>query len=334
MGICKLCGLESPFVANFLSLCSKCIKEKFEKALPYIENAHKLSRLKFGLPQYPPKEKGGKHCKICINQCIVKENSIGFCGSLPLGSLDWYYDPLPTNCVADKVCDGSKKIGMKNLAVFYRSCSFNCLFCQNWHFKEKKKNIMKAEALAELADEKTYCVCYFGGDPTPQIAHSIKASKIMAKKGKTICWETNGSMNRNVLKTMAELSFSTNGWIKFDIKAWDERLHIALCGVSNKWTIENFSYLFSVMKNMGINKGIIASTLLIPGYIDENEVYKIAEFISSLDKNIPYVLLGYAPHFFLSDLPYSSRALGFKCKTAALSAGLSNVFLGNLFLMQ
>lgn len=334
MGICKICGLDSSYVSSFLSLCSGCIKEKFERASPYIEKAHRTSRLKFGLPPSPPKDGKGKKCKVCINQCIISENSVGFCGSLPYGSLDWYYDPLPTNCVADKVCDGSKKNGMKNLAVFYRSCSFNCLFCQNWHFKEKKKNIVKAEELAELADEQTYCVCYFGGDPTPQIAHSIKASRIMAKKGKTICWETNGSMNRNVLKHMAELSFSTNGWIKFDIKAWDEKLHIALCSVSNRWTIENFSYLYRIMKNIGVKRGLIASTLLIPGYIDENEVYKIASYIASLDPNIPYVLLGFAPNFFFSDLPYSSKTQGIKCRESALSAGLSYVFLGNLFLMQ
>ncbi|MGQ9617813.1 MAG: radical SAM protein [Candidatus Aminicenantia bacterium] len=317
-----------------MSVCSNCIKERFEEAFPFIQSAHRNSRLKFGLPPQPPYEDRGKICKICINQCRIKENSKGYCGSLPLGSLDWYYDSLPTNCVAEKVCDGSRMFGMKNLAVFYRSCSFNCLFCHNWHFKERKSKVVKAEELAELADDKTFCVCYFGGDPTPQISHSIKASRIMAKKGKTICWETNGSMNKNILKAMAELSFTTNGWIKFDIKAWDEKLHYSLCGVSNKWTIDNFSYLFNVMKSMGVNKGIIASTLLIPGYIDENEVYKIASFISSLDKNIPYVLLGFVPHFFFSDLPWSSRSFGVKCFEAALSAGLSSVFLSNIFLMK
>jgi pyruvate-formate lyase-activating enzyme len=26
-------------------------------------------------------------------------------------------------------------------------------------------------------DKKTTCICYFGGDPTPQILHAIKSSK-------------------------------------------------------------------------------------------------------------------------------------------------------------
>ncbi len=334
MGTCKICGLTSDFVSRFLSLCSRCIKERFSEALSQIESAHKLSRLKFNLPVSPPQEEDGKKCNICIHGCKISPESPGYCGSLPLGSLDWYYDPLPTNCVADKVCEGSRMAGMKNLAVFYRSCSFNCLFCQNWHFKEKRRGVLEAEKLAELADNSTFCVCYFGGDPVPQIVHSIKASRLIARKGKTICWETNGSMNRSVLKSMGEISFSTKGWIKFDIKAWDDRIHRALCGVSNKWTLENFSYLFHVMKNMGVKKGLIASTLLIPGYIDENEVFHIASFISSLDRDIPYVLLGFAPHFLFSDLPFSSRSQAIKCREAAMSAGLSSVYVGNLFLMQ
>ncbi|MEJ2715680.1 MAG: radical SAM protein, partial [Deltaproteobacteria bacterium] len=65
------------------------------------------------------------------------------------GNLSYYYDPLPTNCVADFVCPASRgcgypdysvsrgpEHGYKNLAVFYQACSFNCLYCQNYPFRE------------------------------------------------------------------------------------------------------------------------------------------------------------------------------------------------------
>jgi len=63
------------------------------------------------------------------------------------GKLSWYHDPLPTNCVADWVCSGGTgagypkyahcpgpELGYSNLAVFFHACTFNCLYCQNWHF--------------------------------------------------------------------------------------------------------------------------------------------------------------------------------------------------------
>jgi len=44
--------------------------------------------------------------------------------------------------------------GFYNLAVFYGTCNFNCLFCQNWHFRENVKRltpIISAEDLAAKA---------------------------------------------------------------------------------------------------------------------------------------------------------------------------------------
>ena len=47
---------------------------------------------------------------------------------------------------------------------------------------------------------------------------------------------------------------------------------------------------------------LIASTLLVPGYVNENEVGGIARFIASINPDIPYSLLAYCPHFYMSDL--------------------------------
>jgi pyruvate formate lyase activating enzyme len=79
---------------------------------------------------------------------------------------------------------------------------------------------------------------------------------------------------------------------------------------------------------------LIASTLLVPGYIDEDEVRRIAGFIAGIDPGIPYGLLAFHPHFYLSDLPLTSRALAGRCAAAAREAGLRNVRMGNVHLLQ
>jgi pyruvate formate lyase activating enzyme len=78
---------------------------------------------------------------------------------------------------------------------------------------------------------------------------------------------------------------------------------------------------------------LIASTLLVPGYVDQDEVSKIANFISSLDKEIPYALLGFHPQFLMTDLPTTSRRHADQCKLAAERAGLCNVRIGNIHLL-
>jgi pyruvate formate lyase activating enzyme len=266
--------------------------------------------------------------------------------------LSWYYDHLPTNCVADWVCAGGSKAGYpefshsagpeygyKNLAVFYQACSFNCLFCQNWHFRKEvySKRKVTAKELADGVDEKTSCICYFGGDPAPQIQHAIAASETALNENEggilRICWETNGAMNAQLLKKVADLSLKSGGCIKFDLKAFDENLSIALCGVTNKRTLSNFETLSKIAKTRPHPPFLIASTLLVPGYVEKNEVSKIAGFIANLNNDIPYALLGFHPQFYMTDLPATSRKHAEGCKHAAESAGLRNVRVGNIHLL-
>ena len=119
-----------------------------------------------------------------------------------------------------------------------------------------------------------------------------------------ICFEWNGSGNIHLVDKAGELALKSGGIIKFDLKAFDERLHIALTGVSNKASLRNFEYLAKKYYDKRPEIPIVtASTLLVPGYVDENEVEKIAKFISNINPDIPYSLLIFHPDFIMNDLP-------------------------------
>jgi len=135
------------------------------------------------------------------------------------------------------------------------------------------------------------------------------------------------------LGRMADLSFRSGGCIKFDLKAWDEGLHYALCGVTNRKTLENFEKLARRTWQRPEPPLLIASTLLVPGYVDEREVAGISRFISKLNPEIPYSLLAFYPHFHLGDLPTTSLAHALRCKSVAEQAGLHRVHIGNVHLL-
>jgi pyruvate formate lyase activating enzyme len=269
--------------------------------------------------------------------------------------VEWYYDPLPTNCVATPVCPGGTGAGWPryaatdgperghaNLAVFYRACSLNCLFCQNTSFKTMRPTdkSRSAEELARAADdERVSCICYFGGDPSVQMPHALAASKIAVKRARAegrimrVCFETNATMHPSVAEKMAELALATGGIVKVDLKAYDDALYRALTGSSNSYTLENFSRLGRRMDERPEVPLLVASTLLVPGYIDPGEVSRIARFIASVDPAIPYVLLAFHPRFEMMDLPPTPRALAEGCSEAAMGEGLERVYLGNEHLL-
>ncbi len=363
---CTLCGRSSILISENPGVCLDCIRKRPDEALKVAEMAHDRFRRAFDLPIRPPKG-GDARCRFCANECAMSEGERGFCGlrenrdgklhhlggTRSKGLVSWYHDPLPTNCVASWICPGGgdggypqysyspgPEYGYKNLAVFYQACSFDCLFCQNWHFRQADPvgQGHSAAELADAADTRTSCICYFGGDPSPQLAHALAASRMALEKNRDrvlrICWETNGSTSPPLVRQMAALSLRSGGCVKFDLKAWDDRLNLALCGVSNKRTLENFARLAGVISERPEPPFLVASTPLVPGYVDVQEVSRIAHFIADLDTNIPYALLAFYPQFEMTDLPATSRCHAEECLAAARDAGLTRVRIGNLHLLS
>jgi pyruvate formate lyase activating enzyme len=78
---------------------------------------------------------------------------------------------------------------------------------------------------------------------------------------------------------------------------------------------------------------LVASSLLVPGYIDRKEISGIAAFIASLSPDIPYALLAFHPEFMMRDLLPTSRRHAEECLAEAKRQGLENVRLGNIHLL-
>lgn len=369
MGKCSICGSHAYTISDNVSVCLHCIRKNSQQALRITQQVHAQSRAVFGLPTKPPKETNGTTCKICANQCIIGAGKCGFCGLVwnldgrlvcyggtkEKGVLEWYYDSLPTNCVNWWFCPGctgvgypqyaykpAAEYGYANLAVFYGACSFDCLFCQNWHYRSlsvKHKPLLSAKDLSMKVNARISCICFFGGDPSPQMPHSLEVARLALEIAENenriirICWETNGYMNSKLAEMAAEYALKSGGNIKFDIKAWNESLNFALCGVSNKPTLENFSIIgqryYSKRKELPV---LAASTLLVSGYVDSEEVENIAKFISEIDAEIPYTLLALYPCYVMDDLPKTSKKQALECKKAA-EKYLSRVRIGNVHLL-
>lgn len=361
---CRVCGRASRLVARVLGVCGPCIRRYPEKARPFIEAAHRTVRHAFNQGARPPKRDQGVTCRLCVHECTLAEGDVGYCGLRTVrnhrlvhlagtpdrGLLHWYRDPLPTNCVAMWVCAGRHRRGKHNLAVFYGSCVLNCLFCQNWHYRDLLPTrqelaaataqeipaslwgrTMSAEALAATANAHTFCVCFFGGDPASQMPHALASARRLAARGVVVCWETAGTEHPRLMDQAVELSLRTGGTVKFDLKAYNETLHQALAGTGNRRTLENFARAAGRFRERPEPPLVVASTLLVPGYVDAEEVHAIARFIASCDPRIPYALLAFVPNFFMPDLPPTSARHAAEALQAARDAGLTNVRVGNRF---
>lgn len=348
-------------VSSALGFCVECIRKDFQLISSEIFNLHRQLRKEDGLPEEIPHSDCGIGCGICGNSCVLGVGEIGYCG-LKIGEKDrigfisgtqkqarvsWYLDPLPTNCVSDWVCAGCSgsgfpeysstegpEYGYYNLAVFYEACSFDCLFCQNWHYRRRHSKGHEPQEVVSEISRKVSCICFFGGDPGPQVIHALSIARLARRnQNLRICWETNGNISDKYLHAIINESLTSGGTIKVDVKAWSEAVNYALCGVSNRRTLEVVEKLLGAAKLRSDPPLVVISTLLVPGYVDENEVREIARFIASFDRKTPYSLLGFAPNFMMTDMPPTSVKHAQSCLAVAKDAGLERVHIGNRHLL-
>lgn len=98
----------------------------------------------------------------------------------------------------------------------------------------------------------------------------------------------------------SKISLLTNGLVMppldllneiiFSIKAVSPELHMDYTGHNNTAILNNFKKLASTK---GVN--LYSETVFIPGYVDEKEIFKIAEFIASVNFRIPFRIDAYLP---------------------------------------
>ena len=141
-------------------------------------------------------------------------------------------------------------------------------------------------------------------------------------------------MSPQLLDKMMNLSLESGGCVKFDLKAMNRNIHLALCGVDNDRTLKNFAASAERISERPQPPPLIASTLLVPGYIDAQEVNAIASFIANLDPTIPYALLGFHGDFLMRDVPSTSWKQARSCLAAAEAAGLERVRIGNVHILR
>ena len=365
---CRCCGRTETDISKALGVCRDCVVAGGDLVDELLWESRQAARAGYSTPAFPPRGDGGALCRMCANRCRIAPGGLGFCGlrenrggrlhhlagTSRAGVFTAYHDALPTNCVADWVCPGSSGAGYpdysyargaersyKNLAVFLAACSFDCLFCQNWTFRlntEELAPLRPPEALAAMVDKRTSCVCYFGGDPAPQMPFALAASRLALKRASgrilRVCWETNGSMHPGLLKKALSMSLQTGGCIKFDLKAFEPRLHQALTGASNARTLENLRLAVELSAGRKDPPPVVVSTLMVPGYVGAEEVARIARFLASLDKDIPYSLLAFHPCYLMEDMGTTGKEWAAECLRAAEGEGLTRIKLGNVHLLS
>ncbi|MCK4465225.1 MAG: radical SAM protein [Bacteroidales bacterium] len=167
-------------------------------------------------------------------------------------------------------------------------------------------------------------IAFTGGDIGCRTEFYEQSSELI-KKGNLNLWilfETNGygltPKNLDKLKAAGVDSY----WL--DIKTFEPDVHKRLTGVTNEWILR--------LPEEIIKRDFVLEvlTLVIPGWVEEDQIGAIAKLIYQVDRNIPFTILAFFPEYKMKNVPAPNIEHMLKVYETVRETGLVNVRLANL----
>lgn len=289
-------------------------------------------------------------CTACKQNCIISPDNTGICGVrqnkngklylLVYGKVSSYnIDPIEKKPLYHF---------MPSTEIFSLGtvgCNFSCDFCQNWDssqitkgiknklLKEKKIKDIDVEISKlgyELPPNKIVEICikknipsiaYTYNEPSIFFEYAYDTAKLANKKGIKNVFVTNGYETEEALKLIKPYLNAMN----IDLKSFNDDFYKKIC----KARLQPVLDTIKLAHKLGI--WIEITTLIIPGKNDsDEELRQIANFILSIDKNIPWHITAFHPDYNMTDIPSTSLNTIQKAYNIGKKAGLNYVYVGNI----
>lgn len=280
------------------------------------------------------KEEGNKvKCTLCPHGCVILPEKRGICGvrenqegrlfSLVYGkAISLAIDPIEKKPLYH-FYPGSSILSFATIG-----CNMKCLNCQNYSISQiapgesiEGRAILPGEIVKLAKERNCKSIACTYTEPTIFYEYAYETARLASKEGIKNVFVTNGYINPEPLKAIKSWLDAAN----VDLKSFREETYLKTC----KAKLEPVLKTIELMKELGI--WVEVTTLIIPGVNDsEEELEEIANFISSLGKDIPWHLSRFYPAYRLTDRPQTPLKTLHQARDIGKKVGLRYVYTGNV----
>lgn len=279
------------------------------------------------------KEKNGKvRCLACAHKCLIFDGKTGICGVRKNigGKL---YLLVYGKIVAENVDPIEKKPfycflpGSRAYSVGSVGCNFRCLWCQNFDISQASKigkifgrNVTPEEIIENALRAGCKSVAYTYNEPVIWIEFVKDVAELAKAKRLKNILVTNGYFSKESFEYIVDLIDAVN----IDLKSFSDENYKKYCGAGLEPVLENVRRFYEREIHVEL------TTLIVPDVNDSGEeLEKIAKFIASVDRNIPWHISRFFPMYKMLDVgmtPIESLERAYKIGKKYLK----NVYVGNV----
>jgi pyruvate formate lyase activating enzyme len=272
-------------------------------------------------------------CGLCNHQCVIEDGKQGKC-CVRENRNGKLYSMVYGKLISENIDPIEKKPlfhflpGSVSLSIATVGCNFNCFFCQNHQISQSPCESGRIDG-RDIAPEKIVehalkyncsSISYTYTEPTVFFEYAYDIAKLANNKGIKNIFVSNGFMTVESIDTIEPFLDAAN----IDLKSFSDKTYREKIGGRLKPVLDNIV----TMKEKGI--WIEVTTLIIPGLNSSgNELKSIAEFLSSIDKSIPWHISAYYPQY-KAQLPATGIDIIENAIEIGKNSGLKYVYGGNI----
>jgi len=275
------------------------------------------------------------YCYLCAHNCKIAEQKFGFC-DVRQNINGLLYTQVYARPCAMHVDPIEKKPlyhffpGSSAFSIATMGCNFRCGFCQNWEISQSAiidgdftgEEVLPQEIVEAALKNKCQSISYTYTEPTIFFEYAYQTAKLAKEKGLYNNFVTNGYMTGECLEMIKPYLDAAN----VDLKFFKDSSYRKIC----KGSLEPVLNSIRLMRKLNI--WVEVTTLVVPGENDsEEELRDIAQFIVSVDKNIPWHVSRFHPDYQFIDHEATPESTLKKAQEIGYKSGLSYIYVGNVW---
>ena len=289
-------------------------------------------------------------CTACKMYCRIKPDRIGICG-VRVNKGGKLYSLVYGKASAVHIDPVEKKPlyhflpGSEIFSLGTVGCNFGCSFCQNWNIsqvtRDLRKKLAKEKRFGDIELEMTgfgyalppdriveICkgkklpaIAYTYNEPVIFFDYLFDTARLAHSEGIRSVFVSNGYESVEAMELMHPYLAAMN----IDLKSFSDMFYTRLCKAKLQPVLDTISYVHA----LGIWLEI--TTLVIPGQNDsDEELNQIAEFIASVDTNIPWHVSAFYPGYQMKDTKPTPAATLSRAYDIGKRNGIKYMYTGNI----
>jgi pyruvate formate lyase activating enzyme len=274
-------------------------------------------------------------CELCPHNCKINEANTGLCKVRR--NIDGKLYSLNYGKIISLMVDPIEKKplyhfypGSRTLSLAMQGCNLKCEFCQNSSISqlrdatEIKGEELSPENIISIAKAKNIdIISYTYTEPTVFYEFMLETAMLAKNSKIKNVMVTNGFINEEPLRELLKFIDAFN----VDLKTFRDNTYKEVIGGRLDVLIDNLEIIAKSKSWLEI------TTLFVPGMNDSTEEKEdIARFIANLDKNIPWHISKYHPHYKMAEKAPEETSMEslLEAYEIAKAAGLNYVYIGNI----